>query len=88
MWVIIAENDNSHIYILPNEYWKKGLPGYLEGKGRGKRQKLIARARCSNLEEKNKYWMNKDGKLCDLCLLKEGTIKQNRGMPKMRENRA
>ena len=57
---------------------KIGLPGYLEGKGRGESQKLIARVRCGNLEERNKYWMNEDGKLCDLCLLEEGTIKQNR----------
>ena len=54
---------------------KIGLPGYLEGKGRGESQKLIARVRCGNLEERNKYWMNEDGKLCDLRLLEEGTIK-------------
>ena len=53
---------------------KIGLPGYLEGKGRGESQKLTVRARCGNLEERNKYWMNEDGKLCDLCLL-EGTVK-------------
>ena len=54
---------------------KIGLPGYLEGKGRGERQKLTARARRGNLEERNKYWMNEDGKLCELCLLDEGTTK-------------
>ena len=54
---------------------KIGLPGYLEGKGRGESQKLTARVRCGNLEERNKYWMNEDGKWCDLCLLEEGTIK-------------
>ena len=48
---------------------KIGLPGYLEGKGRGESQKLTARVRCGNLEERNKYWMNEDGKLSDLCLL-------------------
>ena len=47
----------------------------MEGKGEGKNQKLIARARCGNLEERNKQWMSEDGKLCELCLLEEGTIK-------------
>ena len=54
---------------------KIDLPGYLEGKGRGESQKLTTRVRCGNLGERNKYWMNEDEKLCELCLLEEGTIK-------------
>ena len=41
------------------------------------KEEEIARDRCDNLEERNKYWMNEDGKLCKLCLLKEGTIKHH-----------
>ena len=59
----------------------------LKGKERRESQKLMARARCGNLEEKNKYWMSKDGNLCELCLLEGSTIKQNKGMSKIRENR-
>ena len=54
---------------------KMGLPGYLEDKEGGESQKLIARARCDNLEERNKYWMSEDEKLYELCLPEEGAIK-------------
>jgi len=32
---------------------KIGLPGYLEGKGRGESQKLIEKDKCGNLEGTN-----------------------------------
>ncbi|KOC66206.1 hypothetical protein WH47_07275, partial [Habropoda laboriosa] len=42
-----------------------GLPEYLSKEGRG--QKLIAQARCGNLENWNKYWEEEEGRRCDLC---------------------
>ena len=56
-------------------FGKIDLPRYLGGKGRGESQKLIVRARCGNSEERDKYWMSEDEKLCELCLLEEGTTK-------------
>ena len=38
------------------------------------RVKLIAKARCGNLEERNEYWKSEDGELCELWLLEESTI--------------
>ncbi|KOC58733.1 hypothetical protein WH47_05387 [Habropoda laboriosa] len=42
-----------------------GLPEYLSKEGRG--QKLIAQARCGNLENWNKYWEEEEGRRCDFC---------------------
>ncbi|KOC61333.1 hypothetical protein WH47_06691, partial [Habropoda laboriosa] len=42
-----------------------GLPEYSSKEGRG--QKLIAQARCGNLENWNKYWEEEEGRRCDLC---------------------
>ena len=42
---------------------KMGLSDYLEDKGRGESQRLIARIR-GNLEKRNKHWMSENGKLC------------------------
>ncbi|KOC61318.1 hypothetical protein WH47_06938, partial [Habropoda laboriosa] len=42
-----------------------GLPEYLSKEGRG--QKLIAQARCGNLENWSKYWEEEEGRRCDLC---------------------
>ena len=58
---------------------KIGLQGYLEGKRKGESQKLTARARCGNFEERNKYWMREDEKLCEFCLLEEDTTKHKIG---------
>ena len=58
---------------------KTALRGYLEDKEREKSQKLISRARLGNLEERNKYWMKEDGKLCELCLLEKGAVKHKTG---------
>ncbi|KOC66802.1 hypothetical protein WH47_12607 [Habropoda laboriosa] len=42
-----------------------GLPEYSSKEGRG--HKLIAQARCGNLENWNKYWEEEEGRRCDLC---------------------
>ena len=65
---------NTKHYRIYKFVGKIGLPGNIEGKRRGKSQKLIAKSRCGNLAERNKYWMTKDEKLCELCLLEEGTL--------------
>ena len=46
---------------------KIDLPGYLESKGRGESQKLIARARCTNLGEGNKKKVL-DERRCEVVL--------------------
>ena len=48
---------------------------YLEKEGRGGSQKLIARARCGNLEEWNKYWLDEESRRCVLCKQGRGTLK-------------
>ena len=50
---------NAKYYTIYKFIGKIGLPGYLEGKGRWESQKLTARVRCGNLEERNKYRMRR-----------------------------
>ncbi|KAI4483424.1 hypothetical protein M0802_013408 [Mischocyttarus mexicanus] len=50
-------------------------PEYLSKRGEGGSQKLIARARCGNIEENNKYWLNQDKRRCTLCGAEAGTLK-------------
>ena len=40
---------------------------YLEKAGREGSQRLIARARCENLEEGNRFWLVKEKRRCVLC---------------------
>ena len=47
---------------------------YFEREGGGESQRLIARGRCGNLEEGNKYWLEMDKRSCDLYRADEGTI--------------
>ncbi|CAL1672483.1 unnamed protein product [Lasius platythorax] len=47
---------NSKYNIQYKEITTLGLPEYLRKKERKGSQKLIARWRCGNEEEKNKYW--------------------------------
>ncbi|KOC62716.1 hypothetical protein WH47_04830 [Habropoda laboriosa] len=54
-----------------------GLPEYLSKEGRG--QKLIAQARCGNLENWNKYWEEEEGRRCDLCGDRSGMRRNRQG---------
>ncbi|XP_053990557.1 uncharacterized protein LOC128882816 [Hylaeus volcanicus] len=50
-------------------------PEYLNKTGKGDNQKLIARIRCGNLEEGNRYWLKEEDRKCGLCKLEKGTLK-------------
>ena len=55
--------------------WKvQALIEFLETEGRGGSQRLIARARCGNLEEGNKHWLEMEKRRCVLCQTEEGTL--------------
>lgn len=49
-------------------------PVYLRKSGYRDSQKLIARARCGNLEEGSKYWLKEAEMLCELCGEERGTL--------------
>lgn len=36
---------------------------------------MLARIRCGNLEENNKYWLEEEKRKCILCQASEGTLK-------------
>lgn len=61
-----------------NESYKEikvvGLLKYLRIKGIKGSQKLIARWRCGNEEEKNKYWLTEEKRRCLICREVEGAI--------------
>ena len=44
-----------------------GIPEYLSTRGEGNSQSLIARARCGNIEENNKYLRKEEERKCRLC---------------------
>ncbi|XP_053990568.1 uncharacterized protein LOC128882821 [Hylaeus volcanicus] len=48
---------------------------YLNKTGKRDNQKLIARIRCGNLEEGNRYWLKEEDRKCGLCKLEKGTLK-------------
>ncbi|KAI4480459.1 hypothetical protein M0802_014199 [Mischocyttarus mexicanus] len=48
---------------------------YLSKRGEGGSKKLIARARCGNIEENNKYWLDQDERRCTLCRAEAATLK-------------
>lgn len=43
------------------------LPRYLRNGGKGKDEELMARFRCGNFEEANKYWMKVEERYCSIC---------------------
>lgn len=51
-----------------------GLPAYLKKSGTKGSQKLIARARCGSIEERNKHWLKEVDRLCELCGEDQGTL--------------
>jgi len=51
-----------------------GKPMYLRRNGRKGSQKIIARWRCGNEEEKNKYWRKEEDRRCRIYNMKEGAI--------------
>ncbi|KAI4474788.1 hypothetical protein M0802_015443, partial [Mischocyttarus mexicanus] len=50
-------------------------PEYLTKKKEGGSQKLLARARCGNIEKNNRYWLNQEERRCTLCDTEAGTLK-------------
>lgn len=61
-----------------NERYKEikviGTPKYLRVKGVKGSQKLIARWRCGNEEEKNRYWLAEERGRCQICKEEIGSI--------------
>lgn len=51
----------------------EGLPKYLRKWGIGKELELMARLRCGNFEEANKYWLKDEERYCRLCKSALGT---------------
>ena len=47
---------------------------YLEKETREGSKRLIAKARCGNLEEGNRYWLVKEKRRCVLCQAEVGTL--------------
>ncbi|XP_043476186.1 uncharacterized protein LOC122507501 [Leptopilina heterotoma] len=48
----------------------EGLPKYLRNYNRGRELDVIAKIRCGNVERINRYWLNEEDWICNLC--KEG----------------
>ncbi|EZA53789.1 hypothetical protein X777_06685 [Ooceraea biroi] len=51
-----------------------GRPRYLRKKGEKGSQKVIARWRCGNEEEKNKFWLTEGKRKCQICEETEGEL--------------
>lgn len=49
------------------------IPKYLKEQDAKESQKRIARWRCGNKKERNKYWKTEERK-CQICEKKEGTV--------------
>lgn len=50
-------------------------PEYLVKKGSKASQCILARVRCGNLEEYNRYWLKEEDRVCKLCERGPGTLK-------------
>ncbi|KAI4486887.1 hypothetical protein M0802_012238 [Mischocyttarus mexicanus] len=50
-------------------------PAYLTKRREGCSQKLIARARCGNIQENNRYWLDQEERRCTLCGAEAGALK-------------
>jgi len=51
-----------------------GMPDYLLKTGERGSQKIIARWRCGNEEERNRFWKTEEEKKCRICGVEEGCI--------------
>jgi len=51
-----------------------GIPNYLLRRGERGSQKIIARWRCGNEKEKNRFWKTEEEKECRICGMKEERI--------------
>ncbi|KOC64585.1 hypothetical protein WH47_12049, partial [Habropoda laboriosa] len=68
-----SKYNNRYMYIRTI-----GLSEYLSKEGRD--QKLMAQARCRNLENWNKYWEEEEGRRCDMCGDRFGNRTFNKGL--------
>jgi len=50
------------------------MPDYLLKRGERGSQKIIARWRCGNEEERNGFWKTEEEKKCRICEVEEGYI--------------
>ncbi|OXU22495.1 hypothetical protein TSAR_003599 [Trichomalopsis sarcophagae] len=65
---MINENiENSRYNVKYKEILCDKLPRYLKKGKSGKVMSVIARVRCVNFENANKYWLGERKKLCHLC---------------------
>jgi len=53
------------------------MPDYLLKKGEKGSQKIIARWRCGNEEERNRFWKTEEEKKCRICRIEEECIVHN-----------
>jgi len=56
-----------------------GKPGYLRRRKENGSQKTIARWRCGNEEERNKFWLDRESRRCKLCRIEEDKIEHLNG---------
>lgn len=68
------EKQNIESKIRESKYNRKykkvmvqSLPKYLKGWGNERDIELIARMRCGNMEEANRYWLGNEDRLCVIC---------------------
>ncbi|EZA55476.1 hypothetical protein X777_04270 [Ooceraea biroi] len=52
----------------------QGKPKYLRERGNKGSKKIIARWRCGNEEERNRFWAGEGGRNCQICGKEEGAI--------------
>jgi len=53
-----------------------GMPDYLLKRGERGNQKVIARWRCGNEEEENRFWKTEEKKKCRICGVEKGCIER------------
>ena len=71
-WNRIREARYNKLY---KHIYRVNLPKYLEERGERGSQSLMARARCGNMEEGNRYWMKEEDRRCKLCERDIGSLK-------------
>lgn len=70
-WVKIRESRYNRRY---KDIFVDRLPEYLRDRKRGKDSYIMAKLRCGNYEENNKYWKNEEDRKCKLCKVEMGTM--------------
>lgn len=68
-----GKTENSRYNKRYKDILVAGIPKYLRERGAKGSQKTIARWRCGNEEEGNKYW-DAEGRKCQICRKEEGTV--------------